>query len=270
MMTKTRKFRIPDLLITGLLLSAGGRSPAAEIIKFTKGETSFLAVAKDQNHKVEMNQNLCVYQKKKQLACGLVIRFTEKGYILALDDIAPKAVLEAGMRIEVRKMNRSTAAQSSRLDIVKTSYEVENNYKGLLGGLALFSPFVRFEQVLLPWLNLGLMPTFLLGQSSGTGSLSGLGVFATTSVYPLEPFNQLFGIGGLGGFFATAKTDTLSESIVTAGAFLAAGWRVKFGEIGTAGVALGGQYHLLPGNSVLIGQVGGFSPYFSIDAGIIF
>lgn len=243
---------------------------AAEIIKYTEGDINYLAIAADAPSKVEMNQNLCVYLKKKQIACGLVIRTSEKGYILALDASEKKMKFTSGTKVEIRKMARSTAAQTSHLDIVQTPYETDRTYKGLVAGLATLSPYVRFEQMLLDWLNLGVMPTYLLNQSSGQGSLSGGGVYAVTSIYPLEPLNKLWGMGGIGGFFATAKKDAASDKALVLGTFLSGGWRFRFGEMGSAGIAGGAQFFLLPGTNAMNGIVGGLSPFIAIDAGLIF
>ena len=167
-------------------------------------------------------------------------------------------------------MMRSTAAQSNHLEIVQTPYETDQILKSLVGGFAVLSPYVRFEQTLLDWLNLGVMPSYLLNQSSGQGSLSGFGVYAVTSVYPLETLNKLWGMAGIGGFFATAKKDAVSDKALVLGTFATAGWRFHVGEMGTIGLAAGAQFFLLPGNNGLNGQVGGLSPLVAVDAGLIF
>lgn len=253
-----------------ILLLVAPLAPAAEIIRFTPGETNFLAIAKDKSFTVDLNQNLCLYQQKKQVACGIVIRYSEKGYILALDSIDPDAQLGPGNRVEIRRAGRNTAAQSSKLDIVQTSYETETTLKTVLGGLNILSPFARFEQQLLSWLNLGVMPTYLLNVSSGEGSLSGFGVFATASAYPMEPLNKLWGMCGLGGFFATGKANGVSDSLLIAGGFASAGWRLRFGDNMTAAAGVGAQTYVIPTTSVVSSSLGGVAPFVTLDFGLIF
>lgn len=251
-------------------LSWGLTLSAAEIIKFIPGETNFLAMSKDPAGQITINNSLCFYQQKKQLACGLVIRLSDKGYIVALDTIHNKAALKAGEKVEIRRASRSTAAQSAKLEIVQTAYEVDYSFKGVMAGTSLLSPYARFEQMLLPWLNLGVMPMYLNSMSVGQGTLSGPGVFATASAFPLEPFDKLWGMSGIGGFFASAKAGNTTEKILCLAAFVSGGWRMRFSENLTAGAGVGAQFFLLPGNAALVTTVSGLAPLFLIDIGIIF
>jgi hypothetical protein len=165
---------------------------AAEVVKYNEGDDGkYLAIAKDDTHEVVLNYSLCFFRKKQSVGCGLVIRISDKGYIVAMDKVTPGIKLSPGDKLEVRKMARSTASKSNKLEIIATRYETERLYKSLVGGFNIISPYVRFEQMLLSWLNLGIMPTYLLSQSAGNVTLNGPGLLVTATVHPMEPMEQL-------------------------------------------------------------------------------
>lgn len=270
-----RSKRAGNLLALFICLIATRSAFSTQVLKVIPGNQQFIAVSLDKKEKWRLNESICVIKKTAKaieetdlVGCGQVIRITRVGMILALD--AMHLTVTQGESVLLRATERATAAQEKELSIIASKYEGFSDSKTFLFGVNLLSPYVRFEQLVFPWLGLGIMPSYLLAVPAGNGTLSGPAMSGTFSFYPHKPFEGFNGTLSIGGTRVTAKTNSGEEGVIGFIISPSVGWRFHWENGLDVGLGAGLNYFKLAQFKTSDIDFNGFSPFAFFDFGFTF
>lgn len=260
-----RSRRITTYFIVLFLFAPHTLNATVKVLKASK-KSELVALSADGSMALQLNEYVCLTRPptNEVAACGRIIRTSDKGIILALEEETSE--LKVGETLELEKNARvPTSETTSSLNIVDTTFEERYQWRNVAVGFNLLSLNLRLEQMVVRWGALGLMPSFILNQSAGNAGLSGYGAFVTGSIYPDGKVDGFWMLNGIGGFSLNAKTDAGEERGLAAAILSTVGWRWRWPSGLNVGVAAGAQYTLLPNFKTITLDYGGISPSLVLE-----
>ncbi len=214
---------------------------AAEVLKVDANSTVWIS---SKNEKVQIQDQLCVYQATGLLGCGDVIALTADRFALKLYET--KSASRAGEIVTLRKTKRSLATTeklSGKFEDGSSRSYVDIGL-GFNAGLNYYYPSMHLQLAVARSFSLGLEPAYASYSQNGD-SVTLLGGYVTATYYYTHfAFKGVNFQGGLGYFNVKATSGTTSQEMSPMAAKLSVGWRGRalIGLPIDFGGALGGQY----------------------------
>lgn len=229
------------------------------------------------------DDSVCFYRGAKKLGCGTVLRIVKEKALVSVGGVK----LTKGDRVEGMGRPRETRRERPRESERETaaadvgeSYGSANNRRfgkpikfdltaGMNASLNLFYPTIGFQYSILPYLSLGLRPSFFRLRSETSTLVSYGGIF-TVNYYRDHHFKGLWGQLGAGAFLYNISQGSLSESPTTFVGLATIGWRLRFKSGLNIGIAGGVQYIGSPQSALVAIEFDGARPIAILDAGFAF
>ncbi len=254
------------------LLAVPGPLFASEVLRVGKDALNF-AITHDDSRQWKAKDRVCVLQRAREVACGVVVKVAVKGAIVRLDQ--PNYDILAGDRV-VSKYQAVPGGQSAAAPLINSVPEAEDSDTHFanvaLGGVAgtnFFYPVVNFQVAVAPTISLGLTGLFF-NYSNELNTLLAFGGMATVNYYSQEYFRGLWVQLG-GGIAAISVSGASPPESATAFAGLATvGWR-GYWDLGfNIGVGAGLQYLGDPAFQNTVLTSAGIKPIVVLDVGLSF
>lgn len=262
-----------------LLLFAAGPVRAAEVLKVGKDSTN-LAISHDGTRSWVVKDRVCVLQRAREIACGVVMKSAGKGAIVRLDapnyDIAAgdKVISKFGMRAPTAVEPNNAVLLNSVPQDSDSEAHLFNVAAGVNVGTSFFYPVLNFNVAVTPNLAVGLSGTFLQA-TTDPFTLTGIGGYVGLNYYSFEYFRGFWVqvAGGIMGFSVNGDPLVPSdpgESSTSLLGFATVGWR-GYWDLGiNVGVAAGLQYIADPNFTSITASASGFRPMILVDLGFNF
>lgn len=276
-----------------VLVCAAARTLASEVLR-VGNSLQVIAISSDRGHGWQIGNRVCVYQARRVVECGEVVKLTKFGAIVRLD--APNSFIARGDMIRserAARVDRMAAAEESgesgeerrerrkpAAQLLESQTQVEgmqtptfNLSAGISAGFTYFFPMIHFQAMVTPYVSLGLMPLYTK-TSAENSSVSVIGGHVTLSYYGAEYFRGFWGqlAGGVYHVSSSALTiaGTVDEQANCPAIIATVGWR-GYWDLGmNVGVSGGIQYLVDPSFEATEIRAANIQPIFQLDVGLSF
>lgn len=254
------------LTLAVCLLASSCPALASQVLLVTKTQ-KLIAVSHEPDREWGLNDEICVYQDAREVACGRVVKVRDKAAIVRLDQ--KEASIAKGDSVRSRIMESNEKRENEfflRSDV--DPYEWFNLRNASIGMNWLSATF-HLQQAIASNFSVGLEPVYILNQNAGNGKLEGMGILLTMNFYEDYMYNGFWAQAGGGWYFINGILGDAREEVRSVVFSLTAGWRWRFANNLNAGVAFGAQYLLKSPAEFDLG-FSGFLPSAVVDFGFVF
>ncbi len=253
-----------------LILIIGFSANAAEVLRL--GATQkVMAISHDSAGRWLAGDKACVIQEGRELACGEVIKVTEEAAILRLE--APNQDIVRGDFVKRKQKLRRPSALINSIEVKPEASDHGNVNFGITAGLSAgfnyFFPMVHFQYAPSTNFVIGAMPIYFRAATTDA-TVGAMGGFLTLNFFPKENFHGIWLQAGGGALSFTLTSATLVEKVNSPAGFATVGYRARFEENLTMGVAAGGQYIRDPAFESAELKSVNLQPLMLIDVGFVF
>jgi len=263
-------------ILMGMIVSASLH--AAEVLRVGKDSTN-IAISHDAVRQWNPQDRVCILQRAREVACGVVVKSTSKGAIVRLDQ--PNYDVTAGDKVMSKFTPGGVTGVPSApktqgaplLNSVSDSADSEVHLFNVTGGVnvgtSFFYPVLGFQMAVYPTISVGVTGFFLTA-SQDPVYLTAFGGYATVSYYSQEYFRGLWVQGGIGvtAFSITGGLEDESAAALTG--LVTAGWR-GYWDLGlNIGAGVGLQYMFDPEFTTIEATSTGIKPMITVDIGFNF
>ncbi len=237
---------------------------ASEVLIVAKSQKAFLA-SPDASKTWKVGDALCAKGSIGIGGCGKIVKITPKGYFVSVT--YKKGEISNGM--VVLKTSRLPASTGSEESFKSKPNRIVELSGGTEFSLYYLIPFVKAEYKLIDHVGIGVEPFIFMGSGSGLDYKAfGLGISA--SYYEKASLKGFFGTFSFGPNYYLLSAGTYSDSELTVGASLSAGYLYKINPQLSLIGSLGAKYLPLPEVMDRLFDYSSLQPYGSLSVGYLF
>lgn len=220
-----RTKRVESLVvILGLLLPAAA-SAASRVLSVTSNQEQVTVSYDDIGRRWQLNDSLCLFQNKRELACGFVGRLTSTEIVVKISTRAYRIL--PGQGVELRRDVRYPSSMSSNEMAVARDNPKLDVSLGLMAGFNYFYPTAQLQFALFRTMAIGIQPLYAKF-SLVDGDVQAVGGFVNFSYYYTHyPFRGFFVNAGAGFYSITETTSTMQAKLTPLALTATAQWRGK-------------------------------------------
>lgn len=242
---KCRMFKLLPIRTPLLMVLCIAQSLLA--VSVAKVRHNAIAIRQDKNNPFRAHDPVCVVRGDTKIACGRVVKVTDKEAIVKLSVI--KGTVEVGDEA-IRLGGRKTAgAGESSMTMARKPTLAKNALGvGFLGGNIYQYTILVYERALSNRWSLRVEPNYFVASAADNSyTISAIGAKIGFSFDSMEAFKG-FWINVSGGYYNFTYTPTTGASSIFATVVASGvlGYRFKLGALFSLGFGVGGQYMPFP------------------------